>query len=678
MAVDITERKRAEAVRQAAFRIAEAANTAGSLADLLRLIHASVGELMPAENFYVALYDATTGTVSFPYFADEHDPPPAPRRLAHGLTEYVLRSNALLHATPEVAAELARRGEAEIVGTPPLDWIGVPLRAHDQTVGALVVQSYTEGVRFGDREIEILQFVSGEVAMAIERRRAEEDLSKSYELLHAVIEGVPDAIFVKDREGRFLTINSAAARLLGKPADEIVGRPESELFPLDAARWLESDRRILAGGQPETTEEIRVTAGDTRNLQVTKGPFRDRSGNDIGVIGVVRDITEGRRLADRLRQAERMEAIGQLAGGVAHDFNNILAAISSYSELVLESLDRDDARRADLEEILKAASRAATLTQQLLAFGRRQVLNPKVVDLNGLILETQGMLRRLIREDIELVTDLDPALGRVRVDPIQLQQILLNLTVNARDAMPSGGRLTLRTANAESDSMVTAERSIVHPGRYVLITVSDTGMGMDEATKARIFEPFFTTKEPGKGTGLGLATVYGIVKQSGGYIWAHSSPGKGSTFEVFLPRDDEPVSARDEPGAEAPRRGTETVLLVEGEEAARSAVRIALERYGYTVLEASDADGALALARERRGPIHLLLTDIVMPGMSGVVLADRLCPERPETRVLLMAGYGDEKIGRHGALDPGGDYLPKPFTPAKLARKVREVLDTPR
>jgi CheY-like chemotaxis protein len=373
-----------------------------------------------------------------------------------------------------------------------------------------------------------------------------------------------------------------------------------------------------------------------------------------------------------------MEAVGRLAGGIAHDFNNLLTVITSYSDILLEDLASQDPRRGDVEEIGKAAASAARLTRQLLAFSRQQVLEPRVLDLNASLASADKLLRRLLGEDIELVTAPAPSLGTVKADPGQLEQVIVNLAVNARDAMPEGGKLTLETANADMDDAYVREHPAAKPGSYVVLAVSDTGVGMDEETQRRIFEPFFTTKEAGKGTGLGLATVYGIVKQSGGFIWVYSEPGHGTTFKIYLPRVEEPVDAETRPVPPlGSLRGTETVLLVEDAAAVRAVIHQTLDRLGYRVLEAPNGEAALHLATKHRGPIHLLLTDVVMPELGGRQLAERLSALRPELRVLYASGYTDDAVVRHGVLKPGIAYLQKPFTPEVLALKVREVLDAP-
>src|SRR2546428_2329603 len=372
-----------------------------------------------------------------------------------------------------------------------------------------------------------------------------------------------------------------------------------------------------------------------------------------------------------------MEAVGRLAGGIAHDFNNLLTAITGYAELLHEDLAADDRRREDVVEIRKAADRAAGLTRQLLAFSRQQVLQPRVLDLNALVAEFENMLRRLLGEDVALATRLAPGLGAMQADPGQFEQVVMNLAVNSRDAMPNGGQLTIETANVDLVDAYAREHYPARPGPYVLLAVSDTGTGMTAEVQAHLLEPFFTTKEKGKGTGLGLATVYGIVKQSGGFIWVYSEVGHGTTFKLYLPRVQE-LAERASELAQAPARaarGTETVLVVEDEAPVRSVARQVLERHGYTVLEAASAEAALDVATRYSGAIHLLLTDVVIPGLNGRELATRLADLRPDARVIFMSGYTDEAVTRHGVLEPGAAYVQKPFTPDAIARRVLEGLD---
>ena len=676
---DITAQRRAERIRNATFLISEAANATENLQELFQAIHDIVGELMPAKNLYIALYDPAADIISFPYWVDEHDAAMAPKRPGKGLTEYVLRTGQPLLVTPE-RAEVERDGRVELVGTPSLDWLGVPLKFGDRTIGVLAVQSYSARVRYSDHEKNILQFVSTQVAMAIERKRGEEDRRRQQDFLRQVIDLNPNLIFVKDWDGRFTLVNRALAEMYGARVQDLIGKRDADFNPNpeEVERYLQDDREAMTSGNPKfILEEPNTDAqtGSRRWFQVIKVPLRTADGAPQ-VLGVATEITHRKELESQLRQAQKMEAVGQLAGGIAHDFNNVLTAILGYTLLLLKDTTLPNAHREDVAEIQQAAQRAALLTQQLLAFSRKQVLQPTVLDINEVVAGMKTLLRRLLGEHLALVTELDPHPGSVRADRGQLEQVIVNLAVNARDAMPAGGTLTIETEGVELDwSYVTAHPGS-QPGPYVLLAVSDTGVGMDAETRGRVFEPFFTTKAVGKGSGLGLATVYGIVKQSGGYITVTSEPAHGSIFKVYLPRVEAAAAAPAVRSAqEDPLGGTETVLVAEDEAAVRNLARRALQRFGYRVLVAGNGQEALALARGSQESIHLLLTDVVMPEMGGRQLAEHLARERPTTRVLFTSGYTDAAV-----LQPQGSgrvsaFLPKPYTPVQLARKVREVLD---
>jgi signal transduction histidine kinase len=420
----------------------------------------------------------------------------------------------------------------------------------------------------------------------------------------------------------------------------------------------------------------RTKAGVWVDIAIWNEVLRDREGAVKGILSIIADVTDKRRLEEQLRQALKMEAVGRLAGGVAHDFNNILTVITGYGQMLAERIPEDDDMRADLEEILRAADHAGALTSQLLVFSRHKVSNPQVVCLSEIVCRLEKMLRRMIGEDVELFTQTKPDLGKVRADPAQIEQVVLNLAVNARDAMPKGGRLTIEMENVELDQTYARRHIGVNPGRYAMIAVSDTGTGMDAETRIRLFEPFFTTKEKGKGTGLGLSTVYGIVKQCGGEIWVYSEVGLGTTFKIYLPLVAGPEPAEAGPPAIEPiAGGAETVLLVEDEAVVRKLVRNILTEQGYSVLESSDPHDALRVCQQHPETIDLLLTDVVMPHMSGRDLADRALALRPGMRVLYMSGYTDSVIVHHGLAGAGAPFLQKPFTPASLVRKVRQILD---
>jgi len=680
---DVTERRRADQIQLATFRISEAAQAARNLQELFGAIHRIVGELMPAKNFYIALYDAPSGMLSFPYFVDEYDTDFPAKKLGKGLTEYVLRTGQPALVTPEVHAELERRGEVELIGAPSIDWLGVPLRIGDRPLGVLVAQTYTPGVRYGETEKQILQFVSTQVAMAIERKRAEEQLLASERKYRLLFETSPEAMLVYDFETlRILAVNQAAVARYGYSEQEFLALTIRDIRPAQDQARLEEELKARPDEGAERTG-IRHRTKDGRVLEVDLVARPIEFAGRRARLVLAREVTAQRTLEEQLRQSQKMEAVGQLAGGIAHDFNNLLTAILGSTQLLLQATPPDDPRHEDAVEIKNAGVRAAELTRQLLAFSRRQVLAPKVLGLNAVVAYMQKMLRRLLGEDIELSVTLAPEAGSVNADPGQLEQVLLNLAVNARDAMPTGGRLNIETIRVTSASELAERRHRLPPGDYACLAVTDTGSGMDEATQAHLFEPFFTTKEVGRGTGLGLATVYGIVKQSGGYIWVYSEVGHGTTVKVYLPRvpADEVAPSLSAP-APAPaaepseaRGGPETVLLVEDAAPVRSLARRSLEARGYTVLDAADGATALDLAARHRGGIDVLVTDVVMPGMSGRELAERLAPERPRMKVLYTSGYTDDAMVRQGVLTAGVAFLQKPFVPETLARKVREVLD---
>jgi two-component system cell cycle sensor histidine kinase/response regulator CckA len=506
------------------------------------------------------------------------------------------------------------------------------------------------------------------------RKKAEHALRASEERFSKAFRGSPiPMIITRVRDEVVVDANDSMLKLLGYAREEVCGASVLELRILDDEQREKLAEALFDRGSVREQElTIRVRSGADR--RVLASADRTELAGEMCVIATFQDVTEQRALEAQLRHSQKMDAVGRLAGGVAHDFNNLLTVITSCGEMVLDSLTPEDPRRSEMLEIREAARQAAVLTRQLLAFSRKQLLAPKVLDLNALVREMERLLRRVISEDITLVTELDPALEHVRADPAQLQQVVLNMVVNARDAMPRGGRLTLRTANVRSMAAAAGERVVMAPGEYVMLAVSDTGVGMDEKTRSRVFEPFFTTKENGKGTGLGLATVYGIVKQSGGYVWVESLLGQGSTFEIYLPRSGEPVGAAPARAmALAAPRGRETLLLVEDADAVRAVTRVILERAGYSIIEASTGAEALEQARRRTETIHLLVADVIMPGMSGPALAGELRAIHPETRVLYLSGYAGDEMG-YGS-GPPGTCLPKPFTPDALARKVRDILD---
>jgi two-component system, cell cycle sensor histidine kinase and response regulator CckA len=520
-----------------------------------------------------------------------------------------------------------------------------------------------------------------------ERWTAEADAERLLHRNELLLNSAGEGIYGLDLEGRITFINPTGASILGYEVDELIDAPMHATC-----------HHTRADGQPFPREECPIYAAFTDGrvhtvdddvmwrkdgaavpVQCVSTPMRDDGGGLEGAVVVFRDISERRRLEGMILQSQKLEAIGRLAGGVAHDFNNILGVITGYGELMERQLEANHPARPRLVEVLRAAERAAGLTRQLLAFSRKQEIQPRVLDLAVLVAELDQMLRRVIGEDVELQVRQAPHLGPVKADPTQLEQVIVNLVVNARDAMPKGGRLTIETANVDFDEADAATHPPAHAGRFVMLAVSDTGIGMDAETQGRIFEPFFTTKPVGEGTGLGLATVHGVVKQNGGHIWVYSEPGQGTTFKVYLPRvDEQPEAHAADAVAELLPRGDATVLLVEDTESLREMFREMLVEQGYTILQAAHGEEAMELAREYQGEIHLLLTDLVMPKMGGIDLARALAERRPEMQVLYMSGYTDGAISRQGVLRQGSALLEKPFTTTRLVHAVRDALDEPK
>ncbi|MEK6779952.1 MAG: PAS domain S-box protein, partial [Candidatus Deferrimicrobiota bacterium] len=533
---------------------------------------------------------------------------------------------------------------------------------------------------------EILGAIAKAIAVEEERKRATEALRASKETLGTLIQASPLAIVTFDSDGIIRTWNPAAERMFGWKEEEAVGKPHP-IVPEDKQEEFRSLRAIALRGETFTNIEVRRRRKDGTqiDLSISTGPLHDAGGAVTSIMSIITDITSRRsteealrQSEEQLRQAQKMEAVGRLAGGIAHDFNNLLTAVTGYSELLQERIGDQDPMWRELEEIRRAGVRAASLTRQLLAFSRRQVLQTKVLDLNWIVTGLETMLRRLIGEDVELVTKLGGDPVRLKADPGQIEQVVMNLVVNSREAMPQGGRLVIGTASVNLGKREADRLGLAEPGIYAILAVSDTGAGMSEEVKSHLFEPFFTTKA--EGTGLGLATVYGIVQQSGGGIRVDSEIDKGTTIKIYFPSVDELVEAAEGAGAvpAVVSGGLETVLVAEDEDMVRDLVCEILQRNGYIVLEARSGNEALLISGRHHGPIHLLLTDIVMPRMRGTALAERLALLRPEMKVLYMSGYTDDATFNNGDAGKGTAFIQKPFGPSTLANKVREVLDSGR
>lgn len=814
---DITERKRAEIERQVFFEVIHALNVTPNLDELLARVHASLKKVVYADNCYVALYEKQTEMFQFHFFMDKFDAAPPAQKAGRSCTNYVFRTGKPLLMSKQIFEKLVSEGELELFGTPAPAWLGVPLHTPSATIGVLVVQHYTDEHAYTERDLALLNSIGGQIALAIERKQAEDTLRKQQTENEIIFNSAPYMIWYKDTRNRILRANRPAAQSVGLDVSEVEGRSAYDLFPSEAVRYHQDDLDVVRTGQPKLAilQPYRLPSGEVRLVRTDKIPYRDPAGEIVGVVVFSTDVTERQRAEDsmrrselnyrsvvqgapygicrvsqhgrlfnvnpalvlmlgyaseaelldvnldrhifhdpgeranivkergesfegaetswshkdgtriqvrlsgrpvrdpewpstcyeliaenvteqralekQLRQAQKMEAVGRLAGGVAHDFNNLLMVIQGHAELLGEktrgvhagtAADSEPRQAAGegewylrkVEQIQKAAERAAGLTRQLLAFSRMQMLQSKVIALDEIVAEMGKMLPRLIGEDIDLEILMSPDLGRVKADPSQMEQVVLNLGVNARDAMPHGGKLTIETADVEVDDAFARRHPPMVPGPYVLLAVSDTGVGMDPETQAHIFEPFFTTKEVGKGTGLGLATVYGVVKQSGGYVWVNSEKGRGTTFQVYLPRVLQTAEPLSSPAAsnEAPS-GSETILLAEDEKDVREIAREFLSLAGYKVLEARDGAAAMEIVRGYQGPIHLLITDMVMPKVGGRELAAQIAELRPEMKVIYMTGYTERSAASNGDSNKAV-MLTKPFTRLALARTVSKVL----
>jgi two-component system, cell cycle sensor histidine kinase and response regulator CckA len=676
MIEDITDRKRSELERQVTTEISHSVNITDNLDELLRMIHGALKKVIYAENCFIALYEPLNEMFHFPFFVDQFDVAPPPQKMGRSCTAFVYRTGRAMLIPQKEFDRLAAEGKVELVGTPSPAWLGVPLRTPSATIGVLVVQHYGDENAYTERDLELLSSVGSQIALAIERKRAEEELRESEARLRVLVEQLPAVVWTVDKDLQFTSARGTGLARLGLRPDQIVGVSLPEYFETDDPNFVPIAAHMRAVNGDPVTFNIEWKGV---SLACHAEPLRGADGSPQGAICMSLDVTERKRLEEQLRHAQKMEAVGRLAGGIAHDFNNLLMVIQGYADLLADRLPMSNPLRKNAEQIQVAAQRATSLTRQLLAFSRKQMLAPTVLNVQTVVADMERILRRLIGEDVVLKTASVPELWFVKADRGQIEQVIMNLAVNARDAMPNGGRLTIETANVELGSSLAPHKGACTPGQYVMLAVTDSGCGMDPETQAHIFEPFFTTKEKGKGTGLGLATVYGIVKQSGGYIWVYSETGHGATFKIYLPRaEGEAMPSGREHGMEMSvlQHGSETILLVEDEDGVRELAREYLEASGYKVIEAEEGHTALELAAMHAGPIHLLMTDIVMPGISGREVAERIVHIRPGIKVLFMSGYTDQTVLHHGMLEPDAVFLQKPFTLAMLTSKLREILSS--
>jgi PAS domain S-box-containing protein len=555
--------------------------------------------------------------------------------------------------------------------------IGFPVVAGQEVVA--IIEFFAPEVRDQDAQwVELIAAVSAQAGSVIKTKLAEDALREAREFLTSLLDNAPMPIYVRGADDRYRLVNRAWEEFACKKRDEVIGQKPAGVYREKASEHLiQQNHHVLESGIAITAEEAIERRDGTHYFHTVKFPLRDSEGRIDAVGGISIDITERKRLEQQLLQAQKMESVGRLAGGVAHDFNNLLTAILGYMELLRPKIVGDKSAESFLRSIGQAAERGTALAKQLLAFARKQIVEPKIINLNELILRMDTILRRLIGEHIDLVAVPGEGLGNVHADPGQLEQIVLNLAVNARDAMPQGGKLSIATSNIALKKSDIRRHHNAKPGEYVLLTVSDTGVGMSDDVKKHLFEPFFTTKGPGAGTGLGLATCYGIVKQNGGFLAVYSELGSGTSIEIYLPRVHTPAP---DPAAGklAQPTGTETILLVEDEPLVRTVFVAALRQRGFTVLEASNGEEALQVAQNYSGSIHLLVTDVVMPRLGGRKLAEILILDRPHVRTLYVSGYTENAVFDHSVLKEGVAFLQKPFVPATLVKKVRDVLDAAR
>ncbi len=588
-----------------------------------------------------------------------------------------VHSDPLWRHCRELASELGFRAA----------WSQPVFASGGEVIGTICVMKAVPGAP-GEDEVRILEGAATIAGIALERHRADEGVRQSLSLLKATLESTADGILVVDKKGKIVSFNQKFLDLWRIPPEIVESRDDDKAIAfvldqlVDSSRFLDKIRELYASPEAESFDVLEFKDG--RTFERLSRP-QSVGEHCVGRVWSFRDVTDRRRAEgalmereEQLRHAQKLEAIGRLAGGVAHDFNNLLTAITGYSDMVLRELSANDPLRERVQEIRRASASATGLTRQLLAFSRKQVLQLQVLDLNQVVDETSSLLRRTIGEDVQLVIESAGPIGRVRGDRGQLEQVLVNLAVNARDAMPEGGKLIIETEDVFLDESYARRHPGVRTGPYVMVSVSDTGVGMDEETRAHIFEPFFTTKEVGRGTGLGLATVYGIVKQSGGNVWAYSEPGRGTTFKIYLPRVEEAKAEERETAAPVDvLEGSGTVLLVEDDDAVRALVSLILADCGYSVVEACDGREGLRLFESHEGSIDLVLTDIVMPGMSGREMAERILASHPEAKILFVSGYTRTAVQHHGLLESGSNFLQKPFSPRELARKVRNLMGQP-
>ena len=796
---EIQKQRAGDKMQSSLYQISEAAHDSENLEELFHKIHQIISGLMAAENFYIALYDSRTETLHFPYFVDPYDRKPEPKKPGKGLTEYVLRSGEPLLASPEIFDSLVGKGEVESIGAPSIDWLGVPLKIYDKIIGVLVLQSYREGIRYSKDDKNLLMFVSSQVAMAIERKRAEEAIGQANRQWERTFDSVPDLIAILDRDYRIVRVNRAMAERLRITPREAIGlkchktvhglekhppdcphallmldRKEhgqevherniggdfyvtvSPLFDSEGEltgsvhvarditervkaetalrdsekkyrRLFEESKDMIYmttpagkfldinpagvsllgyGSKEELLQtdvrevylnredrdrllQIMFSEGFVRDLElqlkrkdgeilsilITSTAIRDPSGAITALRGIVHDITERRRLELQLFQSQKMESIGTLAGGIAHDFNNILSGILGYASFMGEKIDVSHPFFSYIDIIQRGAKRAAELTSKLMAFARNGSYDLKPVNINRVVVETLGIIERTFEKSIEVKSVLADGLPTVEIDPVHIQQVLMNLVVNARDAMPDGGRLIVETGIRTFSGLQIRRDIEGAEGTYVVVSVEDSGQGMDKSLMLRIFDPFFTTKEKGRGTGLGLSMVYGVVRNHGGFVRVYSEPGHGSAFRVYLPVSGKPEMSGGEERDDREFRGSERILVVDDEEDIRTFLGEIFKEYGYQVELAENGRDAVTLYGEKKGRIDLVILDMIMPKMGGRETFLKLKEIDPRVRVLLSTGYSQNGNAQEIIGEGMMGFIQKPYQVNELLSKVRLILD---
>ncbi|MBI3766427.1 MAG: PAS domain S-box protein, partial [Ignavibacteriales bacterium] len=676
-AFDITDRKRSEEIQSAVYRISQTADIAVNLDDLFRLIHGIIQEVMPAQNFYIALYDEQEDVVSFPYFVDEVDEPSPPHKLGRGLTEYVLRTGKSLLCDEAMDRELLRRGEVELVGVSSPVWLGVPIIIEEKPIGVMVVQHYSDEKAYGASEQQILEFVSSQVAKAIDRKRRQEALAIQQSYFQHLFENSPAGIVIMNEADLVINVNKAFEHIFQYTIDEIRGVnlnelivPESYLEEAFELSMKPQQRQIT---QRETVRKRRD--GTLVNVSFTGYPIVLEN-ELVGITGMYIDITERTQLEDQLRQAQKLESLGTLAGGIAHDFNNILGIILGHAS-ILSSAKQDPMKLShSIDVIAKASERGAGLVRQLLTFARKTDVLLESVRVNDTVNEVVNLLRQTFPKTIAITVQLEDRLPSIIADANQLHQVLLNLSVNARDAMPSGGTLQMTTALI-AGSVVRTKYTKATDTEYVLIQVADSGVGMDEATRSRVFEPFFTTKELGKGTGLGLASVYGIVESHSAFIDVESELRRGTSFNLYFPVHPRGMTIPEmkEVVREEIPGGNETILVVEDEEMLQELVKSILSRKGYETLIAGDGEAAVSLYVQKHHEIAAVLSDLGLPKLGGRDVFLRLKETNPAVKVIIASGYMEPTIKNEMFKAGVKGFIQKPYVPDEILKKIRHVLD---